>query len=221
MPYPTKLLTPGEELVVDLRPHWWFFAGPALMGLPALAPLIATLAFFDKNTNPNEVGWAVTGLSLTGWAGWFGLRWLRWYFINFVVTSRRLIFRSGIFAKQGREIPLERINDITFNQTAFERVIGAGDLMVESAGERGQQLFTDIPKPDWVQQQIYQSIEALLEHRAGVGFTSAAAATSPVASAVAELSLPDQIAKLADLRDRGAITEAEFASKKAELLARM
>src|SRR4029450_10437970 len=74
-------------------------------------------------------------------------RVLRWSTTHFVLTTERLIFRSGLVAKFGREIPLERINDVTFSQSLFERLIGAGDLLVESAGEHGQSSFSNIRDP--------------------------------------------------------------------------
>src|SRR5262245_28126756 len=60
-------------------------------------------------------------------------RVLRWATTHFVLTTDRLIFRSGVVAKFGREIPLERINDVTFSQSLFERLVGVGDLLLESA----------------------------------------------------------------------------------------
>ena len=70
------------------------------------------------------------------------------------------VYRSGVVAKHGKEIPLERVNDISFHQSVFERMIGAGDLIIESGGERGQQHFADIRRAAFVQNEIYRQIEA-------------------------------------------------------------
>ena len=67
-----------------------------------------------------------------------------------------MIFRHGVFAKSGIEIPLERVNSVHFNQSMFERIIGAGDLLIESGAEGGQQRFTDIKNPDQVQNLIHR-----------------------------------------------------------------
>jgi hypothetical protein len=112
-----------------------------------------------------------------------------------------------VIAKHGKEIPLERLNDITFNQSMFERLIGAGDLLIESGGERGQQTFTDVRKPSLVQNVIYRQIEA--------GQSRQAAA---IGGARPPVSIPEQIDQLDDLRRRGVITQAEFDAKKAKLL---
>ena len=74
-------------------------------------------------------------------------RWIAWYSTNFVVTTDRCIYREGIFSKKGVDIPLERINTVFFNQNIFERMVRAGDLTIESAGEMGVQRFEDVRDP--------------------------------------------------------------------------
>jgi membrane protein YdbS with pleckstrin-like domain len=205
MPFPKRLLLDGEVVALDLRPHWWYFAGPLFSGIPVILLLVGALKL---NGDVQTAGlWATAAVAL-GWAVWLGVRLLRWQTTHFVVTSERLVFRSGILAKQSRDIPLEKINDIASNQTFFERLLGAGDLLIESAGERGLQTFTDIPHPDGVQQEIYRQIEDNQSRMVGGGGTRPPSVT-------------DQIAALADLRDRGAISPAEYEAKKAQLLDRL
>src|SRR5215217_2663496 len=98
-------------------------------------------------------------------------RVLRWATTHLVLTTERLIFRSGVVAKFGREIPLERISDVTFSQSLFERLIGAGDLLLESAGEHGQSRFSNIRDPEAVQLEIYRQMEANDRRRAGYAAT--------------------------------------------------
>jgi uncharacterized membrane protein YdbT with pleckstrin-like domain len=150
----------------------------------------------------------VTLAAALAWAVWLCARLVSWQTTHFVVTSERLVFRSGILAKHTRDIPLDKINDLASSQSFFERMLGAGDLLIESAGERGLQTFSDIPHPDGVQQEIYRQMEANQARAMGRG-----PAQPP--------SVTDQIAALADLRDRGAISPAEYEAKKAQLLDRL
>ncbi|MGH9023800.1 MAG: PH domain-containing protein [Acidimicrobiia bacterium] len=212
MPFPRRLLIDGETVALDLRPHWWFFVGPVAAGIPLIAVLIVVLRLKD---DAQTAGWYVFSALSLFWALWLISRLARWATTHFVVTSDRIIFRTGVFAKHGRNIPLERINDIASSQTFFERLIGAGDLLIESAGERGQQTFTDVANPDHVQQEIYRRIEANVSR----GATGGRAAQDDRDDR--EIPVTQQIAALADLRDRGAITETEFQTKKAELLGRL
>lgn len=204
MPYPPKLLNEGEDVVLDLRPHWSTLAGPVVA---VVAMIVAALAVASQTDNGVVRGLFAVLVVLTLLL--LVVRWLKWTTTNFVLTSDRLIYRTGVLAKHGREIPLERINDISFHQTVIERMLGTGDLMIESAGERGQEAFADIPKPSKVQNVLYAEMER-----------SKARDADRIAGRH-ELSVPEQLEKLDELRRRGVINDQEFAAKKAQLLDRM
>jgi uncharacterized membrane protein YdbT with pleckstrin-like domain len=203
MPFPQKLLNDNEDVVLDLRPHWWTLSRP----VAAVVGSLVLLGVLWKFTG----GWGgVAGAVLTIVAlVYFAVRYAKWTTTNFVVTTDRLVYRIGVVSKRGKEIPLERVNDIAFTQSIFERIIGAGDLSIESAGARSRETFEDIPHPSAVQNEIYRQMEA-----------SAARHADRLAGR-RELSVPEQLEKLDELRQRGVITQAEFDAKKAQLLERM
>ena len=132
----------------------------------------------------------------------------------FVVTSRRVIYRTGVISKKGVEIPLERINNINFHQRIIDRVIGAGDLDIESAGKDGQTHFDFIRHPDGVQHEIYRQMETRNMPQPQPGMMAAPAPT-PAAS------VPEQIEQLAHCATQDTSRAAEYEQKKAQLLERM
>jgi len=211
--FPRKLLHDNEDIVLDLRPHWWFMAEPtaALVGAIVIGIVVLRVAGDEGVGSVIKILAAVLVLLCLLW---FGIRYLKWVTTNFVVTTDRVIHRVGVIAKKGIEIPLERINTVFFQQSIFERLLGAGDLGIESAGERGAETFNDVRKPAVVQNEIYRQMEA--NSQRAHGFATGGAPTQPAAP-----DIPTQLAQLDDLRKRGVITEAEFAAKKAELLNRM
>ena len=211
MPYPHRLLNDGEDVALDLRPHWWYFAKNILTAIPLLFLLWVSWKV------GNDIVWWFWGVLGLVWAGWLLLQYLNWTFTHFVVTSSRVVFRTGVLAKHGVEIPMDRIANINFHQRIWERIIGAGDLEIESAGRDGQTKFNDVWHPDAVQQEIYRQMELHAKTRAG--WNAGMAAPAPAAAPAA--SLPEQLQQLADLRDRGVLTAAEFEAKKAQLLERM
>lgn len=215
MAFDRKLLHEHEELVLDLRPHWWYMAEPtgAVLGAAVLGILVLQFGP-DSGVAQTILNW-LSIILIVGSLGWFGLRYLKWITTNFVVTSDRLVYRAGVIAKTGIEIPLERVNTVFFNQTIFERMLGAGDLSIESGGETGKQTFGDIRRPSAVQNEIYRQME--LNNTRMYGGAGAAAAPSSGSSA----SIPAQIAELDQLRQQGVLSQAEFDAKKAELLNRM
>ena len=208
MAYPRSQLNTGEEVVLDLRPHWWYFARPIAALVAAMVVGILALAF----DAPSGVD-IVAGLLILAALVWLGFTYVVWATTNFVVTTDRLISRSGVFTRQGIEIPLERINTVFFRQNLFERFIRSGDLEIESASEQGSSKFSNIRRPLNVQNEIYRQMEGNENRkfdRVGQNLGGASAA-----------SIPDQIEKLDQLRRNGVLTEEEFAEKKAELLRRL
>jgi len=216
VPYPKRLLSEGEELTLDLRPHWWYFAKHIFASIVLLVLLVL---IFQYHGTPHDVSFMFWGILALIWAGWLGLRYLNWNFTHFVVTSKRVIYRTGVLGKHGVEIPLDRISNINFNQSMWERIIGAGDLEIESAGRDGQSKFDDVWHPDAVQHELYEQMEGHARKRAG--YAAAASAPATATAPPAGASVPDQLNQLAELRDRGVITAAEFEAKKAQLLDRM
>ena len=163
----------------------------------------------------------IVGLLVLVCLGWFGWRYCRWITTNFVCTTDRLIYRHGVLSKHGIEIPLDRVNTVFFRQSIFERIVGAGDLVIESAGEMGRQRFSNVRKPSAVQNEIYRQIEANENRKYDRMGVSAAAGTAAATKADDTESIPAQIRELDELRKQGLLTEEEFARKKQQLLDRM
>jgi uncharacterized membrane protein YdbT with pleckstrin-like domain len=157
MAFPTRLLTSDEEVILDLRPHWVALAMPALWGLAAIAALVV-IAQLEMS------GWT-TIIPIAVFIVFSLAPFVRWRFTMFVVTNERVITRAGVIAKRSKEIPLETINDVAFEQSIVERILGAGDLTIESAGESGQNRFSNVRHPERVQLEIYRASEV----RKGLG----------------------------------------------------
>jgi uncharacterized membrane protein YdbT with pleckstrin-like domain len=205
MQYPSRLLNPHEEVAVDLHPHWWYYSKAAATVVAAIGFGILTLVVPDSGTQlRNIMGW-LSLLFLLLSILWLISRYMKWATTNFVITSDWLIFRQGVVAKQGVKIPLERVNTVHFNQSVFERMVGAGDLVIESGGEDGRQRFTDIRSPDRVQRVIHLQMEEHERRR----FTVPDAGSFDVAT---------QLEKLEGLLERGTLSAEEFEAQKNKLL---
>jgi len=209
MPFPKRLLVPGEELVLDLRPHW------IALFLPTLATIGVVIAgiWLGLNANwfPNWLVWALVAILLIA----YPIRRLVWWLTSyFVVTSDRLIHREGWIAKHSMEIPLEAINDVRFRQTVFERIISAGTLIVQSASESGREEFKAIRNPEDVQKTIYHQGEMNQQRM----FRPTGTMAAPPPGVPLAPSTVTELERLADLRAKGVLTEAEFQAQKAKIL---
>ena len=209
MAFPDEYLHGNETLLLDLRPHWFRM-------LPSTAALVAAIAvgLLVITQVDNQAVSILAGVLVLVALGWFGSSYASWASTHFVLTSDRLIHREGILRRAGIEIPLERINTVFSSQSLFERAIGAGDLVIESASTEGRQEFQDMRKPGMIQNEIYVAMEANENRK-----YDRISAGSPAAPAPA--SVPEQIEQLDSLRQRGVISEEEFSRKKSELLDRM
>lgn len=216
MGFNQKLLNENEEVLLDLRPHWWFITPQA--AAVALALILAIVA--AVLTDVSILIYIMVGLLVLTLIA-LGLRWLQWRNVNFVITTDRLIFRTGVVSKEGIEIPLERINTVFYSQSVFERMVSSGDLSVESAGEGGQQHFDNVRRPQSIQQEIYRAMEINKNQGFAAMAQAHVSATPAPQGAARDLSIPEQIEQLDQLRLRGVITEQEFQTKKSDLLDRM
>jgi uncharacterized membrane protein YdbT with pleckstrin-like domain len=165
--YPEKLLADDETVAEHLHPHWitlvpatlWFLVicavgGVAIAFLPTGSPthLILLIAII------------VIGVLLLLWLSF--RPWIAWRTTHYVFTTHRVLLRRGVLHHVGRDIALQRINDVGFSQTLWERIVGAGTLSIESAGEHSQESLHDIPHSDRVQQMLNRLIEQDGERRA-------------------------------------------------------
>ena len=203
MAFPKKYLNDGEEIILDLRPHWFFLVGPAFALVAALV-----LAIWVASLETDWVLFPALALAVVALV-YFLVRLAQWMTTDFVLTTDRLIYRKGVVSRSGREIPLERVNDVSYTQSLFQRMLRAGDLLVESGGERGQSSFGHFADPQGIQNEIHRAIEA------------AAARDADRMAGRRELSPLEQLEKLEELRQRGVISQAEFDIKKQKLLDRL
>jgi len=207
MAFPKRLLTTDEELILDLRPHWIALVGPIVVTVLVLA----AWAILIPKLPDRSFGHTAGLIALLAGGAFILIAYclrtlIRWATSHFVVTNERVIHRQGLISKTSMEIPLDRLQNVRFHQGVFERMIGAGDLTLESAGERGDNKFSDIRHPEHVQKVIYEHAEAFTMRMQG-GVRQEA---TP--------SMTQELQRLADLRDRGAITEEEYQAQKARLL---
>jgi len=206
--FPRKLLNDGEELVLDLRPHWLYLApATVLLVVSVIVSLFVAFAW-DPGGNGGTAVKVAALVALVAALAYFGLKYASWATTMFVLTSDRLLTRRGVLSKSGIEIPLESIVTVFFHQSVFERMVGAGDLAVESAGTKGTESFSDIRKPAIVHREIYVQKEAN---------DNRMRAPQPGGS-TAGISVAEQIEKLHALVQQGALTPAQFEAEKAKLL---
>ena len=159
MGFPENVLARGERVERSIHPHWLTVALPTIVGvlLAAAAIAVAVVTPDDSTGNRIQLVAVVVLLLLAVWL--VVVPFLRWRTTHYVVTSHRVMVRRGIVSKSGKDITLSKITDVSFRQTLFDRIINAGSLHVESAGDSPDEDFANIPNSNVVQQLINRLID--------------------------------------------------------------
>ncbi|MFC7727151.1 PH domain-containing protein [Nocardioides sp. GCM10028917] len=157
MAFPSKLLNPGEHVVVSTRSHVKALIGPVLVGVL----LVAAVVVLSRLTDSTLAG-AVAGVVAVLVLLWFVVRpVVAWLTTTYTFTNRRFVKRSGFIAKEGRTIPLNRISGVDFQIGVIDRIFGCGTLVVSDASTAGSVLLHDIPDVEQVQLQVSDELHRL------------------------------------------------------------
>jgi len=153
--FPESILTSDEEVVLHLRPHWRRLIAPVGWLVLVVAAVTAAAVLWGGT---GALVLAVLGVGLLAWLALWP--WLEWRTTHYVFTTERVLVREGVLARHGRDIPLARINDVSFSHSLLERMLGSGTMTIESAGERGQVVLADLPRVEHTQSVLYELVEA-------------------------------------------------------------
>jgi uncharacterized membrane protein YdbT with pleckstrin-like domain len=207
MAFPESILTDDESVVRQFRPHWRLLAIPLLWAIGAIVAIV--LVYQVVPPDNGAVDLIVTALILLALVPLVAKPVFKWWFTLYVLTSERLITRTGVVARSGIEIPLARINNVLFNQNILERILKSGDLLIESAGESGQSEFSNIPNPEEFQSILYRTREEQ-------GRKSSAEESTMAADVVRDPT--EQLERAARLHQEGVLSDEEFETMKRSIL---
>jgi uncharacterized membrane protein YdbT with pleckstrin-like domain len=154
-----RSLAVGEELVVVLHPHWKTLVRPILLTFVVVALLLVGEVLIPGSTVAaiERLALAVVAIVLLMW--WLMIPILAWRTTVYELTTRRLRLRDGVLTRRGRDIPLSRVTDVSFRKGVLDRLLGAGTLVVESAGEHGELTLSEIPNVERVSVLLTQLME--------------------------------------------------------------
>ena len=232
--YADSLLANGEVIAVRTRQHW---LSPVFGSARPFVIFVAAVVIFILSANLAQDGFsgtlrtvfnylAIAGVIIA--IAWIGLVIWRWSAQDYLITNLRVIKVEGILNKHSADSSLEKINDAVLDQGLVARMLGFGDLDILTANEESVDRYKWLNKAASFKKEMLNQ-KVALESGYGQGFgpgspAHAPAAAAPVAPGPAADNadeVTDTLSRLADLRDRGAISPEEYETKKAELLGRL
>ncbi len=200
-------LQQGEQVLYRAYPSRVPLVPPlTLAAVGALAGLVAW------NLSGRQQGWVlalggvVVGVALL----WALARWVELAANQYVLTDRRLLRIRGIISQSSMDSYLDKINNAEHHQTFWGRLLGYGDVEIDTAG--GAEVFPRIGQPLAFKRAVDG---AILAYRRGPSSAPAAAAASSSSPSAAPA---ERLRQLKHLLDDGLISPAEFEAKRKQLL---
>lgn len=215
-------LLPGEKVEEKLNPHWWFFWQHIVAGIGLILLLALWISWTGTGFINTSLQWLFV-IALVVWVVALALRLIEWRTTTFIVTDKRVAYQSGLIRRNGMSIQLNRINNVSYEQSLLERVLRNGTVTIESAATEGTTVFRNIPRPNDTRQLIYREIEAdeqrdsMRDGQAVADAIKQSMATQPPAAPAAP-SATERLQELTRLHDQGLINDADFEAKKADIL---
>ncbi len=202
-----RLADNGEQILFECRPNVVVLAGPFLASLFVVVLCLALTIFVP------HLPLFVTLILLVAIVGaivFYLLRYLQWRFYAFQVTAKRMILKQGLLAKRSAEVPLERLGEIEVNISLVERLLRVGSVRISSMGDDSVMnlRFQDDPV------KIRNMINYTAEQRKGSIDSKGGASKN-------SFSPVDEITKLFDAFERGALSYQEYQDIKAALIRRI
>ena len=148
-----------EQVVLQLRPHWKTLVQPILVAVIVVVAALIVEVVIPSGKYSGIGRLAVAVVAILALMLWLIGPLLRWRMTTYELTTRRLRVRNGVITRRGRDIPLARINDVSFEKGLLDRLLGSGRLVVESAGEHGQIVLNEIPHVEYVHSTLFRLVE--------------------------------------------------------------
>jgi uncharacterized membrane protein YdbT with pleckstrin-like domain len=157
-------LLPGENLVVKAHPHWIVLVKS--VWIPIVLVVLVLIADFtllqDKYNEWNLPLHFRTYLTLAviALAGlWLIVVWIRWQSTSYTLTDQRIKIETGVFGRQEKIIPIDRIQDCTTKMSLLGRMLGYGRVEIDAAGAQGAEILEHLPNPGGFRDQVFMQSE--------------------------------------------------------------
>jgi uncharacterized membrane protein YdbT with pleckstrin-like domain len=213
-------LMPEEKMILASNPHWFYFWKQVAAGFGIIG-LLLLLWTVDADWLNTTIGW-ITLVAFIVLVIDLVYQFVQWKTTRFAITDQRVAYQSGIIRRRGVSIPLNRVNNVNFDQSMIARILNNGIVTIESAGQTGDSVFENIPDPEHVRALIFAQVEADEQRDSDRDAASLAKAmrdhVEPAPGAPAGPSVQERLAALDALKAQGLIDDNEYATKRQKIL---
>ncbi len=195
-------LKKDEKILIIIHQHW------IKLALPVFVWLMLTILLFI-------IGWPSlsTRFIIILVAAIYPLvEYINWKYNLWCVTNLRVVDESGYFSRHSKESPLDKINNVEYDQSIWGRLFGFGNVDIQTAAEMGETTYNLIHHPKLLKDTITHAQEEYKKTAITNQATQLAEAIARTRSGKAQASqqmVGDELNKLFELLQKGAITQAE------------
>ncbi len=203
-------LKKDEKLLVLIRQHW------IILVLPFFAWLLLIILLFLINWPGTGAKFIIILLA----AIYPMVEYIKWKYNLWAVTNMRVIDEEGFFSRYSKESPLDKINNVEYDQPLLGRILGYGNVDIQTAAEMGETKYSLIHHPKLLKDTITHAQEEYKKSQIANQATQLAQAIAKTTGAVAASQIPvaDELNKLFELMQKGAITQEEYIAQKNKLM---
>jgi len=147
-----------EKILFETRKHWFVLIIPSIITL-----LLITLSVYIY-TKSDMIRWwhyAVPVLAVF----YFLFKYYSWKFDLWVVTSSRVIDEEGVFSIVSKESPIEKINNVSYKQSLIGRMLGFGNVQIQTAAEMGETSYYNISSPQKLKEALSSAQEQYKDYQ--------------------------------------------------------
>jgi uncharacterized membrane protein YdbT with pleckstrin-like domain len=222
MSYAQSLLAKDEQIILSGRQHVLAPLGdslrPFVLVLAAIVLFFVQVAVVHPSGTISTIWTAIWAILLLVGVVWMGIVILTWRAQEYLITNRRVLKVEGLLDKRSADSSLEKINDALLTQGILGRILHFGNLDILTAADEAIDRYEMLANAVVFKKTMLNAKNDLEDGYRGKSAPTAAAAAAPKKGSD---DVTETLGKLADLRDKGAITPAEYEAKKAELLGRL
>ena len=151
-------LRKDEQILIETHKHWYVLIIPFLFSLI----LISSSIYFFTNLNPLR-WWYFTFPFVA--VIYFVFKYYSWKFDLWVVTNYRVIDEFGVFSINSKESPIDKINNVSYQQSLLGRIMGFGDVQIQTAAEMGETSYSNISRPQKLKEALSNAQELYKEYQ--------------------------------------------------------
>ena len=151
-------LLAGENLIIKAHQHWITLVGNLILPvLLVLAVLVADFSFLspDHGVYTPHLREILSGAVVAVALLWLIVVWIRWQSTAYTLTDQRIKIETGVFSRQEKVIPIDRVQDCMTRQSVIGRMLGYGRVEVDAAGAQGAEVLDHLPSPGTFRDQVF------------------------------------------------------------------